>query len=221
MPSQISIVRGTTTNSYSLVPTPVCPAPRSITYTASDAVATVKSEFSNATQTQYWPGADLRSWTVNLPPMQRSDAAQWFAFLMSLRGQAYVFQMGDPDGAQPQGNPSGAPAVDGSVSTNNTPGSNVLYTTGWTPSTYRLLLPGDYLQIGYRLYNVVESPVDSDANGAAQINIWPSLREQPAGGTAITLASTQGLFRLADNTRQWSYDVAQAYGISFRIVEAI
>jgi hypothetical protein len=63
--------------------------------------------------------------------------------------------------------------------------------------------------------------VNSSAIGKANFAVWPSLREQPADGTPITLANTVGLFRLADNTRQWSYDVAQLYGISFKAAEVL
>jgi hypothetical protein len=118
----------------------------------------------------------------------------------------------------PQGTPLGTPVVDGTVTTNNAASTTVLFTKGWEPLTYRLLQPDDYIQIGYRLYSCLDS-VASDASGNAQINIWPSLREQPADGTSITLHNATGLFRLADNTRQVNWDVAQLYGVSFKAVE--
>lgn len=205
---------------FTLAALPPKPGPKSIVFSMHDAVATMRSQFTNLTQTLTWPGADYWEVEVTLPPMARCDAANWIAFLMSLRGQANVFQIGDLEGAKPLGMTEGVPLVDGTVNTNNQPGQTTLYTRGWKTSGFRLLLPGSYLQIGYRLYTCLDV-VDSDSNGNANFTIWPSIRETPADGTAISLANATGLFRLSDNARQWSYDVAQLYGISFKATEAL
>lgn len=219
--SQITITRNTGyTETFSLASLPSSPAPRSVKFAASDTVAITRSPFTQLTKTQTWPGADFWQVQVTLPPMLRADAANWIGFLMSLRGQANVFQIGDPDGTSPLGNPIGAPLVDGSVNTNNTPASTTLYTKGWQANAFRLLLPGSYLQIGYRLYTCLDV-VHSDSSGNASFGIWPSIREQPADGTAITLANTTGLFRLCTNTRQWNNDVFQRYSVNFTAVEAL
>jgi hypothetical protein len=219
--SSISITRSTGyVEEFNLAPLPASPGPRSVQFNVSDSVAATRYPFTNITKTQTWPGADYWDIQVTMPPMARCDAANWIAFLMNLRGQANVFQIGDLEGAAPLGNPRGVPLVNGTVDTNNLPTTTTLYTRGWEPSTFRLLLPGSYLQIGYRLHMCLDV-VDSDAGGNASFSIWPSIREQPADGTPITLANTVGLFRLAMNTRQWSYDVAQLYGISFRATEVL
>jgi hypothetical protein len=224
--SEIAIVRNTGYNqTLNLATMPSCPEPRSVTFTANDTTATSRSVLTGITQTQIWPGADYWDIQVNLPPMKRNEAAAWIAFLMSLQGQANVFQIGDPDGKVPLGVAAtgqiGAPQVNtSSPSTMNLPGTTTLSTMGWAASQFRLILPGTYLQIGYRLY-VCLDVVDSDVDGNATFSIWPSLREQPANGTAIQLKNTTGLFRLASNARQWSNDVAQLYGISFKATEAI
>jgi len=218
----ITITRNTgNSQTFSLAALPSTPAPRSVTFTVNDAVASSRSAFTNLTQTQTWQGADYWDIAVTLPPMKRQDAAAWIAFLMSLQGQANVFQIGDPDGAVPLGIPVGTPVVStADTATDNLPGTTTLMTKGWAASQFRLLLPGSYLQIGYRLHTCLDV-VDSDANGNASFSIWPSIREQPADGAAITLAGARGLFRLSSNARQWSNDVAQLYGISFRATEAL
>jgi hypothetical protein len=94
----------------------------------------------------------------------------------------------------------------------------LLYTAGWTPSTAGQLLPGDYIQLGYRLYQVCEQ-VNSDVNGWATISVWPSLREAPAAGTALLLNNTQGLFRLASPDRAVHLDDRQLAQISFKCIE--
>lgn len=42
----------------------------------------------------------------------------------------------------------------------------------------------------------------SNSEGGAVLDIWPSLREAPPAGTAITLVNPSGLFRLAENKRE-------------------
>jgi hypothetical protein len=219
--TQITITRNTGyTQTFNLATMPTSPAPRTVMFTHHDAVASTRSAFTNLTQTQIWPGADWWEVDITLPPMNRTEAAPWIAFLGQLQGQANVFQIGDPGAISPLGTPLGAPLVNGTSDTYNTPGTTTLYTRGWQASAFRLLLPGSYLQIGYRLYMCLDV-VDSDSNGDASFTIWPSIREQPADGTAITLHSTTGLFRLQANSRKWSNDVMQLYAISFKATEAL
>jgi len=199
-----------------LVSFPTTPGLRSLDISVKDATATVNSPYTGQTQAQLWPGGDMLLGTVTLPPMQRADADNWESALMQCRGMAYAFQMGDPLRQTPRGNPSGnAQCVDSSA--NNVAMSTYLDTTGWTPSTANLLLPGDYIQIGYRLHRALD-PVSSDSGGNATISIWPSLREAPANANVIT-SGTQGLWRLASNQRDWSSDYTGFTHMSFKIQE--
>jgi hypothetical protein len=77
------------------------------------------------------------------------------------------------------------------------------------------LLPGDYVQIGYRLYMILEQ----QDSGTASVGIWPSLREALAGGETVITQNTVGLFRLASNKRGWSVDVTRLSQMSFKIQE--
>jgi hypothetical protein len=206
-------------NTYSLITAPKAPGQRSVNMTMHDTVAVVPSPFTQQTKTLTWPGADWWEATISLPPMPRVTAAAWTAFLAQCRGQQCCFMLGDGAGAVPLGRIEGIPVVDGSVSTNNQQASTVLYTRGWTPNAQRVLLPGDYIQVGNRLYMSLDAVVSS-GTGSAAINCWPSIREQPADGTALLLHGTAGLFRLADNQRSWTADVLQLYGVSIHCTEA-
>ncbi|HLH35995.1 MAG TPA: hypothetical protein VKX41_15085 [Alloacidobacterium sp.] len=207
-------------NSYNLVALPAAPGFVEVSFSMNDTVAEVLSPFSRQSpQVQAWPGADWWEAQATLPPMPRAQAAAWQAFLAEMRGKSNVVQLGDPLGVHPQGAPLGVPVVDGSNSANNMPGATTLYTKGWKTSTFRLLLPGDYIQIGYRLHVACEA-VNSDANGNAQVQIWPSLREQPADSSPLVLNGPKGIFRLADNKRGWHSSVAQLTSLSFSLVEA-
>jgi hypothetical protein len=80
-----------------------------------------------------------------------------------------------------------------------------------------VLLPGDYLQVGFRLYRTLTQY----NGGTGVLEIWPQIRESPLDGTAVTVTNTQGLFRLKSNARKWSVSEAKMYGLQFDAREAI
>ncbi len=202
-----------------ILPMPTSPAPRQIDFEVNEHVGVTQSPFTLQTQTQVWPGADWWTASISMPSMQNTKADAWVAWLMSLRGMQYAFLLGDRSGKAPNGRPTGTPVVDGSVTTNNLPTSQVLYTRGWSPYSLNNLRPGDYIQLGYRLYTVL-TPVNADLNGKAAVSIWPSLREQPADGQRIFTTNTQGVFRLADNKRDWTIHAEKIVNIAFKGIEA-
>jgi hypothetical protein len=204
-------------NGWDIIPVPASPAPQAVTLKMNDAVAVVQSPFTMQTQVQQWPGADFWEAEITLPPMKRKDATKWIAWLMALRGQANVFEIGDPLGKTPQGVPTGTPVNDGT----HIAGTYILNTRGWTANSTNNLLPGDYLQLGNSLYVVAGvNPVNADASGKATVEIWPSLRVALADGNPITTSDCKGLFRLSSNQRSWSADDAKIYSISFKAIEA-
>lgn len=209
----------TTFNGWNIVPMPASPGERTIQFSMTDTVGETSSPWTKQSQVQQWPGADWWELELQLPPLTLAQARQWRAWLAALRGKANVFQIGDPLatlGGTPQGTP-----VCISTTNYNLASSTVLYTQGWTPNASNLLVPGDYLQIGYRLHMVAGvTPVSSNASGQAAFEIWPSLRES-ATGVALQLGpGTTGLFRLADNKRQFSESYTRLFGLTFKAVEA-
>lgn len=199
-----------TFNGWTIVPTPTSPAaPQTMEITATDVVAVSKSPFTGQTQTQDWQTAWLEA-SASMPPLVDADARAWEAFLLSLRGQLNVFQMGDPLKQNPLGTGAGSPVVSGSGQSGFT-----LNITGFSGAD--ALLPGDYFQIGYRLYRNL-SIVGA---GAQTLNIWPNIRESPASGTAIQVFNCQGLWRLKGNPRKWSLPQVRYVGMQFDMVEAL
>ena len=155
---------------------------------------------------------------ITLPPMKATVARQWFAFFSECRGQANVFAIGDPICAAPCGQPHGTPVVNG---TGNTGYS--LATRGWTPSAPDVLMAGDYIQVGYRLYLVTENAT-ADGSGNATLAIWPQFRNLDSNvtdGTTVVTHGATGLFRLKENTLSWSTTGAKTYGFQFSVVEAL
>jgi hypothetical protein len=204
-----------TYNGASILALPTTPAPKSIELGMNDTNAMSRSPFSGATQVQAWPGADWWDASIALPQMVAADAAVWSAFLAECRGILNVFYLSDPTYTGPKGTVKGAPVVNGV----NNAMSTQLNTRGWTPSSFRLLLPGDYFQLGDRLHRVLDA-LNSDANGDATISIWPSIREATTDGQAINLNKPQGLFRLVDNRRSVLTDETRLSGVSLKAVEA-
>jgi hypothetical protein len=175
-------------------------------FTAHDAVSITQSPWSGQTNTYNW-GAQWFTLTIAFPSMTRAQVAPWQAFLLELGGQSNVFLIGNPNEATPLGSYSGTGLTLSSVTT---PNSIVL--AGFPASQNNLFLPGDSIQIGYRLYKVLE-PVNSGSSGTATVSIFPQLRDSPGVGTAIITTNTQGLFRLMKADRGWNYSLNAAYTI--------
>lgn len=192
-----------------LVAMPATPGMRTVEFEMSDAVATVTSTFTGQVQAQQWPGADMLRGTMTLPVLLQANADAWIAFLMECRGMANAFQVGDPLKTSPRGTGAGTPTVNGA----HAAASESLAMSGFSGSG--ALLPGDWIQVGYRLYRVLEQQ-DSDT---ASVGIWPSLREALVGGETVISSNPKGIFRLGVNKRAWSADVTRLTQISFQIQE--
>ena len=171
-----------------------------------NAVAYSQSPFTFAGQAHAYSG---QTWLadVSLPPMQRADAEQWVAWLVSLRGQFGTFLLGDPLNTSPRGTASSA------TITGLTGDSSVSVTMTGT------LLAGDYIQLGSAgtatLHKVLQ-----DQSGSGTLEVWPAIRSDHSSASA-NLSSAQGRFRLSTNEQSWSINNASVYGISFSAMEAI
>lgn len=190
-------------NGWTIVPVPgFPPCPRSIEWMFSDTVGAVRSPFSLQQQIQNWGSALLKA-SVSYQSMNNVQARAWMAFLASCQGIASVFLMGDPLQLGPQNPSASGGAVNGSNQT-----GYILETTSTG------MTPGDWIQIGVRLYLVTSV-------SGGELGIWPQIRESPAGGSTIGITNTQGLFRLAKNDRKISVNDVHVYGLTFEIEEAI
>ncbi len=194
---------------------------RSVSMAVEDSIASVGSPYTGEIANVFeWPGAESWTGTIELPSMTAADEAPWRAFLLQCRGMSNAILIGDDRHRKPAGIVDGKsqPVCDTSLATNNLAMSKYLITRGWQADMHRLVKAGDYLQIGYRLYTVLDD-VASDANGAATLELWPSLREQPPDGTKIILNNPRGLFRLGQNKTTFSYDYTRLSHMSFPIRE--
>jgi hypothetical protein len=83
-----------------------------------------------------------------------------------------------------------------------------------------VLLPGDWIQIGYRAYRTIIA-ANADSAGKVALGIWPQIRESPNDGAVVVLTNTKVLWRLANNARKFSLTASRTYGMQFEIREAI
>lgn len=191
--------------------------PKRVQFYAVNAVNLSRSPFTFDTQVQEFSG---QSWgaEVSFPPLERDAAEELQAFLLALQGPKGIFYLYDPLALEPRGIAAGIPLVDGGSQTGNS-----INTKGWTPDTTGILLRGDKIQIGTRLYSVMGTDdINADSDGKATIDIWPRIRESPVDNQAIITETPKGLFRLSDQmTNLWSADETRLYDMSFSCVEAI
>lgn len=190
---------------------------RSIEIRAVSATAYDMSPFTFA-GTAYEYDGQMWQADLTLPPMRRSDAEEWVAWLVSLRGRAKTFLMGDPLCATPRGQAATFPGTP--VITSQTGGS--IDVTGASASKTGWLLAGDYIQIGSgedaTLHKVLED-ANTDASGNVTLEVWPYLRSTRSG--SVTTSNAKGRFRLSSNEQPWSINEASVYGITFGAMEAI
>lgn len=193
--------------------------PGLVTVRARSFVGVSDSPFTGEQQVFEHPG-DIWIAEVELPPMERSDADDWEAFLLSLGGRAGTFLMGPIPYTGARGTWVGSsPVVAGGSQTGRSLVVNGL-AAGLTAQA------GDWFQLGSgstaSLHRVVQTAIVSGSPLDLRLDIWPRLRSSPAHGAAVTLASPKGRWRLASNDVEWTRIVgALTDGIRFSCVEAI
>jgi hypothetical protein len=216
--SSMSIVgtfNGLTIISLPCDTSPGVTAPSSIEWDPQEKVSESDGSFAYQSQVFDWQQS-MWAGQVSFPPMARYAADMWSAFILECRGQANAFMMGDPKAVLPKGPALGTPVVSGAGQTGYS-----LVTRGWAPGVVSILLPGDFIQVGNRLYKILV-PANTDANGNSTLTVWPNLRDLPADAVTVQTRACKGLFRLAKNTgNKWSTNAGN-YGLSgFAIREAI
>jgi hypothetical protein len=187
---------------------------------AINVVAYGRSQFTFAGQAHVYPGK-LWSIDVTLPPMKRTDAEKWVAWMVSLKGLEGTFYMGDQLAQLPMGSARDADTIliNGATSSGDT-----LAIDDAPASQTGYLKAGDYLHVGTstdrQLFKVL-SDVDTDGTGAATVDVWPNVRTSIADNAAVTVQEPQGVFRLATNDQAWSVNNLAVFGLSFSAREAI
>lgn len=192
---------------------PTTPAPSQVEWIQRHAVKIQRNPFTLEAQIYQHDG---EAWAVNVSydPLFRSEAAPLIAALTALRGPVGTFLFGDSIMSSPQGTGAGSPRVYGASQT-----GTVLTTDGWGVSQV-ILKAGDFFQIDYALYQVLQD-VTSNGSGVASIDVWPRLRAHEDNAVIVT-ASPKLLLRLSESSfTPISADREQLYNVSFTAEEAI
>lgn len=206
--------------SYPLTP-PSTPAPQRLGASADNVVASNVSPFTRYEQVYAWPGDQWGPFAVALPPLDDEDARAWLGFLLGLNGIEGSFLMGDPGyggkvGTWAFGSPTAV--VNGAHAAGVRTVALKHFTAGATAKA------GDLIQFGSgsgsRLHRVVQDAV-ADAGGALTLEIFPRVRAALADGDGFVLDNPVGIWRLADNRRDWSVEEMRDHGISFGMVELL
>mgnify|MGYP005997435733 FL=1 len=191
---------------------------RSIDLRAVNAVAMSMSPFTYKQQVFAHQGQRWEA-DVTLPPMKRSDAEQWVAWLVSLKGLRGTFLMGDPVGCTARGSVGGTPLVNGASQTGDT-----LNIDGCTASQTPWIKAGDYIQLGSAssasLHKVL-ADANSDGSGEVALDIWPNINVAQADNATIVTSNAKGVWRLANNESNWSINEIAVYGLTFGCTQAI
>ena len=204
-----------TFNGFEIITLPTSPgAPRTVEWSTPNIVGVAASPFTGQQQIQNWNAGWLEA-SLSYPPMAHATFQAWAAFLLQLRGSGNIFQFGDPLGAAPRGSAAGTPLVKGANQTGYS-----LAMDGFTSSAAGVLLPGDWIQVGYRLYRNLTT-VNADGSGNATATIFPALRESPADNASIVTTNAKGVWRMKNNTPHWTVDANRHYSLTFEIREAI
>jgi len=191
---------------------------RSIDLRAVNAVAMSMSPFTYKQQVFAHQGQRWEA-DVTLPPMKRSDAEQWVAWLVSLKGLRGTFLMGDPVGCTARGSLGGTPLVNGASQTGDT-----LNIDGCTASQTPWIKAGDYIQLGSAssasLHKVLID-ANSDSGGQVLLDIWPNINVAQADNATVVTSNAKGVWRLANNESNWSINEIAVYGLTFGCTQAI
>lgn len=154
---------------------------------------------------------------VTLPPLTHSQAREWEAFFLKLRGRKGTFIMGNPLHIEPVGT-----ARSCSLSGQGDVRETSITVDGMGDGS--TLKAGDYFSIGSgadtHIHQIVDDAV-ANASGAATLEIEPALRTTYADNTSLDLTLPKGVWRLSSNDVQWSINNASIYGFTFACIEAL
>jgi hypothetical protein len=122
---------------------PTSPGFTRVTIAPRSFVALYASPFTGQQQIYQHP-AQFLTCSIEVPPMNRAEAADFVAAMLSLHGQRGTFLFGDPAWTQPRGTPGGLfPRIKSASQTGNS-----ITTQGWATSQNQVIMPGDWLQFG-------------------------------------------------------------------------
>lgn len=195
---------------------PAVSGPISVQWERDQVVGISESDFSLHRQHVLHTGERWRV-TIAFPLMRREHADEWTSFLLAQDSGNGLLLFGDIFNPMPRGSAAGSPVVDGS----NQLGETVSI-RGFNNNVAGILLPGDKIQIGNQLLQVIRTAATNDM-GKAVLDIRPRLRApSPVDGDVVITNNPKGLFCLDTKSGPiWSEDITGRRNFfGFQIIEA-
>ena len=154
--------------------------------------------------------------SASYPPMNRSEFAPVYAFIMKQRSQKETFQIALPDLKNAKGD------VSSIVSTNesHTAGDTTIDIQNITNGTN--LKAGDFIKFEShtKVYLVVEDAT-GDSNDEATITIEPPLREDVPNGNTIVYDGVEFTVRLTNDVQEFNTGDLDLYRFEVDFIEAL
>lgn len=179
-----------------------------------NAVAQNQDTFSFETQYHAFSG---QKWMIDvqLVDLGPNESEKWKAWLTKLRGRRGTFRLPNPNRTSQQGAVSTNGTVEDALSSNR----GAIRTSGWANSTTNLFREGDFFEVNDELKIVVQD-ITSDSSGEAVLIHEPEFRTAPSQGDTVVTTDPKSLFRLRNETVQWS-DNGPSTSISFEAEEVV
>lgn len=187
--------------------------PRRVRWTANSVVGVSESPITLEQQVYVHQG---EAWGITLewPPLTVDHAETLIACLNSLNGREGTMLLSPPDYRGARGTwVNATPLVKGSGQS-----GKALLVDGIALGLTGAL--GDWFQIGNHIHKLTQAFVMGGA-GEVTLSFWPRLRASPADNAPLTLVNPAGLWRLTENQREWSAELARTYGLTAVFGEAL
>jgi hypothetical protein len=152
--------------------------------------------------------------SASYPPMNRSEFAPVYAFIMKQRSQKETFQIALPDLKNAKGDVSGTVTVSGSHSA----GDTTIDITGITGT----LKAGDFVKVWwtFKVYMVVEDAT-GDSSTDATITIEPPLRSALTDTESVTYDGVEFTVRLTNDIQEFNTGDLDLYRFEVDFIEAL
>ena len=153
-------------------------------------------------------------WIGSLTWTNRSgDDADTIRMFLQQTRRGNIFSLYPHDRTKPKGTALGTPVVAEAGAAGYT-----IQSSGWDANQTEVLKPGDYIQIGTELKQIVTT-ASSNATGNAQLEFVPSIKTPPADGSQIITDYPRGFFIRTDSQPDTSVGGGFIYAMSLSFRE--
>ena len=161
--------------------------------------------------------SNAQRWAMALSwsPMRRSVFMQFYAFLLSQRGQADTFTCTLAGHTTPQGVWTGTPVVAGAAQTGRS-----VNLSGFTNSVTGIAKAGDLLKFAnHTKVYMVTADANSSATGTATLSIEPALMQSPGNAEAVVSGSVPFTVALAADNLDMALGSGMLTPLNITVVE--